>query len=328
MRGTASSTRGTPSSTRGTASSTRGASCRVSRRTCGSDGVPRMLNRMSRGETSWSSLAAEWAAALPRPTRKLRKRELEARGEAFRTLLDRAVAHARRRPKAFWDWFLTLKSENRANGSLVGNVLKAWKGTVPKRAFLPLLRAAVEESCPSFNRTYVEPAVRTYGPDAATEALLEWLERGTAAEKAGAASALYWVRVERPKDPEDLEAEAARLEEHAAKMSGKGAKQLRERAAARRQTAEQMRRDGAPAKNAYTPRSKAVVAREQVVRLRQFLGTEDIQARRAILAGLGLDAAKYPAKLRPLVKRAIEIARSSDDEYLRKRVEIQLGNWE
>jgi hypothetical protein len=58
---------------------------------------------------------------------------------------------------------------------------------------MAMLRAAVEELDPSFNRLFIEPCMRAYGSAGAAEVFLEILRTGAASEKAGAASALYWV---------------------------------------------------------------------------------------------------------------------------------------
>jgi hypothetical protein len=57
--------------------------------------------------------------------------------------------------------------------------------------------------------------------------------------------------------------------------------------------------------------------------LRRFVTDDDLDLRRCILPGLSLRRASYPPELQDLVTRALEIARTSDDEYLRHRVEIQ-----
>jgi hypothetical protein len=59
--------------------------------------------------------------------------------------------------------------------------------------------------------------------------------------------------------------------------------------------------------------------------LRQFVSNDDIHVRRCILPGLPLSAERYPADLHALVADAIRIAREHPDEYLRHRVEIQVG---
>jgi hypothetical protein len=59
--------------------------------------------------------------------------------------------------------------------------------------------------------------------------------------------------------------------------------------------------------------------------LREFVGNENLQVRQRIIPMLCLKADQYPKDLRPLVLQAIAIARSHSDEYIRHRVEIQLG---
>lgn len=59
--------------------------------------------------------------------------------------------------------------------------------------------------------------------------------------------------------------------------------------------------------------------------LREFVGNEDVTVRQGILPLLRLDEGGYPAEERPLVAAAISIARSHADDYIRHRVEIQVG---
>jgi hypothetical protein len=59
--------------------------------------------------------------------------------------------------------------------------------------------------------------------------------------------------------------------------------------------------------------------------LREFVANDDVDVRRSILPGLPLSAAHYPDELHGLVARAISIARSHPDEYIRHRVEIQVN---
>ena len=61
--------------------------------------------------------------------------------------------------------------------------------------------------------------------------------------------------------------------------------------------------------------------------LREFVNNEDLNVRRRIIPLLPLreDRYLYPEELRPLIPHAIEIAREHPDEYIRHRVEIQLG---
>ena len=59
--------------------------------------------------------------------------------------------------------------------------------------------------------------------------------------------------------------------------------------------------------------------------LREFVGNPDLDVRRRILPSLKLEPEAYPEELRPLVPVAVGIARSHPDEYIRHRVEVQLG---
>lgn len=70
---------------------------------------------------------------------------------------------------------------------------------------------------------------------------------------------------------------------------------------------------------------------EQVKRVRnwcleEFVANDDLQVRRNLIPRLQLSTPeKYPDSLRPLIPQAIAIARNHTDEYIRHRVEIQLG---
>ncbi|ATQ75146.1 hypothetical protein CR152_11920 [Massilia violaceinigra] len=59
--------------------------------------------------------------------------------------------------------------------------------------------------------------------------------------------------------------------------------------------------------------------------LARFIENEDINVRRRILPALSLDASRYPAQLQPLLAKAVAIARSHPDEYIRHRIGIQMG---
>ena len=60
--------------------------------------------------------------------------------------------------------------------------------------------------------------------------------------------------------------------------------------------------------------------------LREFVYNEDLEVRRRIIPQLDLKTEHYPEELHPLIQRAIIIARAHPDEYIRHRVEIQLGS--
>ncbi|MGH3260510.1 MAG: hypothetical protein ACRDNS_00800 [Trebonia sp.] len=81
----------------------------------------------------------------------------------------------------------------------------------------------------------------------------------------------------------------------------------------------------------YTPESLAereaaadLVAQWQEHALREFISNEDLDVRRCILPGLGLNPARYPAGFRERVTEAVRIARAHPDEYIRHRVERQV----
>jgi hypothetical protein len=143
---------------------------------------------------------------------------------------------------------------------------------LPRRLFLPMTRAGVLERNPSLNRLFIEPCVRSLGGRRVLEALLRYLEAGSNAEKAGAASALYWA--------------------------------------------------------GGNPRGADLAELWQRIycqMLREFVGNEDLQVRRRIIPMLPLQPDRYTEELRPLVARAVEVARAHPDEYIVHRVEIQLG---
>lgn len=65
--------------------------------------------------------------------------------------------------------------------------------------------------------------------------------------------------------------------------------------------------------------------RRRCLYLREFAANESVDVRRSIIPSLKLEDAAYPEELRPLVAEAIRIARSHPDDYIRQRVEVQLG---
>jgi hypothetical protein len=71
-------------------------------------------------------------------------------------------------------------------------VRKYW-GHLPESYFVPLLRAAIYEADPSWNRDFLTPALRAFGHRKVQEVLLQYLEQGTPREQAGALRAWYWA---------------------------------------------------------------------------------------------------------------------------------------
>lgn len=135
-----------------------------------------------------------------------------------------------------------------------------------------MVRGAVLEKNPSANRYLIEPVVRSYGALEILSALEAYVVHGTNAEKAGAASALYWVR---SADNDEATREAR----------------------------------------------QAVI----LAMLREFIATEDLNFQRRSLPSLALEKGSYRDEWGELVRQVIRIARASTDEYLRHRVEVQMG---
>ena len=165
--------------------------------------------------------------------------------------------------------------------------------SIDERFFLPLIKAGVYEVDPSFNRQFIEPAVKHFGLRRVKEALLEIINNGSTFEEAGAINALYWtgMKLKFPPDAPKLTVEYATPESRAAYES---LADIRQRIALRL--------------------------------LELFVTTDSVDVQRSIIPSLGLDPTAYPDSHRPLVSKAIAIARSHGDDYIRHRVEVQLGN--
>lgn len=159
--------------------------------------------------------------------------------------------------------------------------------TLPDAAFDVLIKAAVYDPDPSFNRQFVEPALNAFGRRRVRSELLDYLRAGTDPERAGAARAWYWSAL--PLRPHDVPQEGPRTE--------------------------------SPAE----PGDRSVLAQEwSEAALREFVNNELLDVRRCILPGLPLWRSAYPPELHDLVDTAVAIARSHPDEYIRHRVEHQV----
>lgn len=154
-------------------------------------------------------------------------------------------------------------------------------------AFGTLMKAAVHDPDPSFNRQFVEPALHAFGRRRVRSALLEYLRTGTDLERAGAARAWYWTAL------------PLRLPNTRA---GNGLGESR-----------------------TDSEDRSVLVRVwNETALQEFVSNENLDVRRCILPGLPLRPSAYPPELHALVETAVEIARSHPDEYIRHRVEIQV----
>ncbi|WP_405615075.1 hypothetical protein [Streptomyces sp. NBC_01508] len=160
-------------------------------------------------------------------------------------------------------------------------------------AFDALVRAAVHDPDPSFNRQFVEPALNAFGRRRVQAALLGYLRTGTDPERAGAARAWYWSAL------------PLRMPLVRAAEAGDGDSD----------------RDSDGDSDVAT-----VVTEWNEAALRAFVNNEHLDVRRCVLPGLALRRSAYPPALRDLVDAAVAIARSHPDEYIRHRVEHQIGD--
>lgn len=60
-------------------------------------------------------------------------------------------------------------------------------------------------------------------------------------------------------------------------------------------------------------------------KLREFVNNEDVAVRQRIIPMLTLDPKYYPEEFHNLIPKVIQIAREHPDEYIRHRIELQLG---
>jgi hypothetical protein len=156
----------------------------------------------------------------------------------------------------------------------------------------PLLDAAVDEIDPSYNRFFVEPCMQAFGPRRVNEYLLAVLKSGSDFRKAGAAQALYWAQV-----PLVFSGDTPSFDDENATRASRRAYEMLE----------------------------DVWLQKRRLLLETFVATLSVEVRRSIIPGLNLNPAAYADSHRGLVAQAIAIARAHEDEYIRHRVEIQLG---
>lgn len=92
---------------------------------------------------------------------------------------------------AGWSWLAKALNDERRK-RFVGAFFESYP--VPRRMLKQMLIAGVLEKNPSYNRDFIQPCVQSFGAETVLIQLLEYLESGSNEEKAGAASAFYWVR--------------------------------------------------------------------------------------------------------------------------------------
>ena len=173
----------------------------------------------------------------------------------------------------------------------------AYTQSLPEALFVPMLLAGVEEVHPDFNRRFIEPCLRPFGHRRVNEYLLSVIEFGNDFQKAGAVNALVWAAVVvsyRMPDP---------------------------RPSPLRFTREDAVAETLAAWEAFAD----VREREKILLLETFVSNTNIDVRRSTLGHLDLNEDAYPDSHKPLVARAIQIARTHRDEYIQERLRFQLG---
>jgi hypothetical protein len=157
---------------------------------------------------------------------------------------------------------------------------------IPETLYEPMIRAGVHERNPSMNRVFVQPCLAAFGLRRVNETLLEFFENGSEMEKAGAVQAMYWASMIRRRDSDRQKPEA----------------------------------------RAWFEAVGDLWMRQRCRLLREFVSNPSVVVRQRIVPHLDLrNASSYPDEFQPLVPKAIQIARSHADDYIRHRIEIQMG---
>jgi hypothetical protein len=66
--------------------------------------------------------------------------------------------------------------------------------------------------------------------------------------------------------------------------------------------------------------------RKRILFLETFVLNSDVDIQRSLISKLNVNSMDYPKSHQHMVTEAISIARESKDEYIRHRIEVQLGN--
>jgi hypothetical protein len=206
-----------------------------------------------------------------------------------------AVARLQEASRNDLDWLRKALTDERRKW-FVADVAKRAE-LLPDEICEPMLDAAVDELDGSFSRGFVDPCTRVFGPRRVNEYLLSVLESGGDDQKTGAVSALYWAQV--------------LVSYRAASPAGSPVKLKPE--------------DADPESLAAHQALSDVWQRKRQLFLETFVWNQNLDLRRSLIGSLNLDAGMYPDSHKPLVARAIDIARKHPDDYIRRRLQFQLG---
>ncbi|MFI9726261.1 hypothetical protein [Streptomyces sp. NPDC052092] len=155
------------------------------------------------------------------------------------------------------------------------------RASLPDECFIPLMAAAVHDPDPSFCRWFVEPAVYAFGRRRVMAALVDYVQAGTDAERAGAVRAWYSAH--------------APLRADRSPAYGPGGV-----------------RDPAP------DESQDIKAAWLEASLRVFASATDLRMRHRVLLDLPTSRAAYPPHLHEPLESTLASARVHPDPHIRR----------
>lgn len=154
---------------------------------------------------------------------------------------------------------------------------------LPDELFAPLIRTAIHDPNPSFNRYFIEPAIGDFGRRRVQSALIDAMRDGTDHDRPGTANAWYWTHL----PMRDIEGGIPKQR----RLAG------------------------------FDDVTDLDVQWDEAC-LRAFVQSDDIDVRRSIVAILHLNAPEsFAEHLRDLAAEVIRIVRAGDDAYMHNRIE-------
>ncbi|MEU9339547.1 hypothetical protein AB0D49_41505 [Streptomyces sp. NPDC048290] len=155
------------------------------------------------------------------------------------------------------------------------------RASLPDEWFVPLMAAAVYDPDPSFCRWFVEPAVYAFGRRRVMAALVDYLQFGTDAERAGAMRAWYCAHVP--------------LRADRSPAYGPGG-----------------------VRDPALDESQDIKAAWLEASLRVFAESTDLRIRHRVLLGLPASRAAYPPHLHELLESTLTSAGAHPDPHIRR----------
>jgi hypothetical protein len=146
-------------------------------------------------DRTWPEIDTEWQDLFAR----YQHARLHADAAGMATVLEQTRACLRDLHRGGWRWLYRhlgmapVTSPGRRDVEAFSRAVLQDAGPHAPHLLSALVRAAIDDTDPSFNRWHIEPALHAFGTRRVYEACLGYLEHGTLFEIAGAAAALYWV---------------------------------------------------------------------------------------------------------------------------------------